>query len=260
MDIEEPIPSDIQITQYFTLFISEFLFTFICGFCDFDSEKNNFITHFKNFDTFCVFVLEFLTSKFTNVLSIFEFAQKKISFMQTDCEKTEYTLTDRFNAYGVYYITLLAFDLSNFSKNFDAFLDNKDIVKYLGDNKIFFYPKIFSKEFNSSIILEILRSLISIENHFEQKGHLNVFYAKFVEKFINIVIEFYKGEIKFLDFTTKNKISSECKIEKEKCEIISNSYSKCFSKFILDYLHIKAEERNEKLLISFSSLYEVMDI
>lgn len=255
MDIEEPIPGNIQITQYFTLFVSEFLFTFICGFCNFDKEKNYVKTHFKNFDSFICFVLNFLTSKFSNLLSIFEFAQKKISFMQTDCEKTEYVLTDKFNAYGVYLIIMLAFDFSNFSNNKETIIE-KEIANYLNDNKICFYPKIYSKEFNASIILEILRSIVSIENHFLQNGHLNVFYEKLVEKYIGIVIQFYSGTIKFRDLNKNNdKIFNSNK--NNKAEILSNSYSKYYSKFILEYLQIKPEERNEKILISLSSLFEV---
>ncbi len=50
MDVEENIPSDIQITQYFSLFITDFIFTFICGFCQYDLEKKNIKTNFNNFE------------------------------------------------------------------------------------------------------------------------------------------------------------------------------------------------------------------
>lgn len=261
MDIEEPIPSDINITQYFTLFISEFLFTFVCGFCEFDSQKAHFKTNFRNFDNFSIFVLRFLTSKFTNVISLLEFAQRKISFMQTDCEKTEYLLTDKFNAYGVYFITLLAMDYTNFNGNLAQLLDIES-ANYLTKNKVFLYPKVFSKEYNSAIILEILASICSIENHFalRQKGHSNVFYATLIESYSNIVIKFYQEtEIQFVDKNKAKNISGELsfKNKSKKIEIVNKDYSRYFSKFILEYLNIKAEERNEKLLISLSNLYEV---
>ncbi len=64
-------------------------------------------------------------------------------------------------------------------------------------------------------------------------------------------------ENKFLDFKKpKSSIIPES-VNKEKIEFVNKDYSKYFSKFILEYLNVKAEEKNEKLLMSLSNLYEV---
>jgi len=179
--------------------------------------------------------------------------------VQTDCEKTEYALTDTFNSYGVYFIILLALDYSDFNGNLNKILGFESL-NYLADNKVFFYPKVFSKEFNSGVILDVLRSICAIENRSVhcQKEHLNVFYSNLIENYLNTVMSFNQDEEnKFLDFKKpKSSIIPES-VNKEKIEFVNKDYSKYFSKFILEYLNVKAEEKNEKLLMSLSNLYEV---
>jgi len=249
MDMEENIPSDIQITQYFTLFITEFLFTFICGFCEFDQEKKLLKTNFNNFDNFSIFTLEFLSSKFTNILSIFDIAQKKISFVQTDCEKTEYVLTDKFNAYGVYFLVLLAFNYSN----------NKNLLNALNkETKSSYMPKIFSKEYYSMIILDILKNIVSIESRFSEKGHLAVFFNQILDSNIESILHFFQRHIRFYDPSRSSieDMKNKNKLDK-KIEYIDSSYSKYFTRFILEYLRLSREERDKKLLASIAILYDV---
>jgi len=252
MDMEESIPSDIQITQYFTLFISEFLFTFICGFCEFDSNKKIIKTHFKNFYSFSTFVLEFLSSKFNNILTLFEIAQKKITFMQTDCEKTEYDLTDKFNAYGVYYLVLLAYNYS-FNNNLKEIL-GEELIENLKNNKFNYFPKILSTEYNSILLLDILKNIISIETHFSEKGKLCVFYEKIVESYLDSIISLLGNKrIKFIDLSKSISNNNN----NTKIHFINESYTKYFSSLIIEFLKLRNEDRNEKQLTQLTSLFEV---
>lgn len=243
--MEENIPQNVQIIHYFTLFITEFFFNFICGFCDFNIEKNCFTTNFKNFDHFAIFALNFLSSQFTNVLSILEFANKKLTITQIDCEKTEYVLTDKFNTYGTYLLTLLSINYS-LNKSHDLLSDNM-INNYLNNRMNKFIPLILQKEYYLKIILETLYEMISIEKKMKYK--LCLFLNKIIEGNLKLIGNLVGSEISF-----SNQISDT---KKKKFEYVDYECAKYFALILINYFRIDECYRNNNIPISFFKLFRV---
>jgi hypothetical protein len=173
-----------------------------------------------------------------------------MTFLETDCEKTEYILTDKFNTYGVCFLVLLAFNFSFNKYSKDTIDSDKE---YIYNHRLNFYPKVFSNQYNSIILLDVMKNIIFIESNFFPHAKFCVFFEKLIEGYLDSIITMFGNKkIKFIDSKNFNTFNNN------KNTYINNLYSRYFSIFILEYLKLKAEDRNEKQLIQFSSLFEVI--
>ena len=253
MDVEENLPAEIQITQYFLLFVSDFLFTFICCFCSYDSNKNKFTSNFKNFDNFFVFCLNYLSRKCMNIISILELAEKKIKYFELDCEKTEYVVSDRINTYGIYFLVLQAINFQFNEKINNEF--EESLKLFINTSPYKFIPEIYSREFLSKVILKILTSIISIENNSEKisckffiylvEGFLKII----LDKILNKTIEINKSK-NVQNFTNDNSLN-------KKNEIVLTHYSNHLSRFLIGYFEIREEKLKNQLILSYLDLFKV---
>ena len=107
LDVEEKLDGNISVRHYLMLFLSDFVFYFVSNFCDFLLETGSknfyleFTSRFSEFDVFLNFCLFFFKSSCGNFVNLFDYSIIKKRFLEIDCQRTNYSLKDKFNHYGI---------------------------------------------------------------------------------------------------------------------------------------------------------------
>ena len=100
-DQEDYIVPQCQLFHYISLFISDFVFFFLTNFCVFDQQKMSFNSIFSHYEEFMNFSLSFVSVASRNPMNMFDLSERKCRMLEIECEKTEYTMKDVFNHYGM---------------------------------------------------------------------------------------------------------------------------------------------------------------
>ncbi len=100
MDCEDHLPPEISIMHYTILFLSDFVFSFITNFVNYDKSTTD-ITKFEHFQDFIDLSISVLSFSCHDILNLFLVSDRKKKVQEIDCEKTEYEIKDAFNHYGI---------------------------------------------------------------------------------------------------------------------------------------------------------------
>ena len=156
-DIESEMTKDIKMIHYLYLFISDFFFFFMSNFTTFEFKENSlkFLSKFENVDEFVKLSLDLFCLKNHNFFNVWSFCNLNQRFLEIECEKTEYTIKDKYNTYGICLVFLTAF-FRQYSKN---------SLPLLVQNKV------YAKTFN-----EVISFILKTENEAEYK-----FYPQYLD-------------------------------------------------------------------------------
>jgi hypothetical protein len=105
LDSEDIFPADVEIFHFLNLFLCDFNFFFLSNFCYYNN--NRFTSNFFYFDEFINYTLSIIWRSCRNVCYLFEYSEKKRKFLESECEKTEYSIKDCYNHYGLSLIFFL---------------------------------------------------------------------------------------------------------------------------------------------------------
>ncbi len=187
IDVEEQINPEISSGIYLMLFLSDIVFFFTANFTDFIKESLLFNSSFLLFDDFIRITLGLFNKITNNPFNLFSFSLLKRRFIEIECQKTSYSIKDKFNHYG---ISLLFY--------YSFFENRKPLLIYNDFNESniclqkSFVPLISSKEVIINTLIDIFYSFIHLERVNEHP---------FVQE-KNCII--YESFMKKKDFITKN--------------------------------------------------------
>jgi hypothetical protein len=110
LDHDDTFSKEVTISHYMTLFLTDFIFSFISNFCKFEDGK--FVNSFSHFNEFMNYAVSIISSTCHDMNNLFEFSEKKKKLLEMECEKSEYRMKDSFNHYGLCLIYYLIFSNS----------------------------------------------------------------------------------------------------------------------------------------------------
>jgi len=160
LDSEDLCPPQIEISHFLMLFIFDFSFTFISNFTSIDNNCK-LITKFSDFYGFFNYAVSILATVNHNFFNAYKISDIKKKIIEANCEKTEYTIKDTFNHYGVSLILYLIF------KGELKYVD----LKTKRELSAFPLPLCI----NPNSLIEIQESILFIMLKFENSAEINFF-------------------------------------------------------------------------------------
>jgi len=100
LDCEDHFPPEISIMHFTILFLSDFVFSFITNFVNYEKSTTD-VTRFEHFQDFIDLSISVLSFSCHDILNLFLVSDRKKKIQEIDCEKTEYEIKDAFNHYGI---------------------------------------------------------------------------------------------------------------------------------------------------------------
>jgi uncharacterized protein with GYD domain len=186
LDSEDFFPAEVEIFHFLNLFLCDFNFFFLSNFCHY--SNNRFTSDFSYFDEFINYTLSIIWRSCRNVNNLFEYSEKKRKFLESECEKTEYSIKDCFNHYGlslIFFLFLVGrYDPVNI-------LNEKDFVMEAS-----FLPLIIDKNYYLGLYESALLMILKSENLSE---------IRFLKNFQKISFDFLKTVCEIFNDTEKRK-------------------------------------------------------
>lgn len=198
-DVNDAITPNVKLFYYLMLYFCDFVFFFISNFTSNDINANTnlieFTCKFEGFNEFIAFVCKYLTTNTRNIFSLWNYAYYHKHFLQTDCEKTEYILSDKPNTYGLSIIMLAM--LTNQFKHNDN--NNNDSMKHN------YLPLICDRNVFSKCYYEIITFILHTENNARNK-----YFTEYDKMCIRICESIkHKGLLHDINDKNKNELISE---------------------------------------------------
>jgi hypothetical protein len=210
LDHDDLFTPEVQIFHNLNLFLSEFIFFFLTNFCEYDHNTKNFISNYSNFDEFLNYSFSIIYSGLRNFNNLFEISNRKRRFFQIECEKTEYTMKDFPNHYGV----CLIFYLSFFGKLTPVnVLNEKDFVLQTS-----LLPLCLSKNYYLNNFLCIIFMIVKSENYSEFRFFKN--YQKFSFDILENILNLFDDSTSIHSIFKDSKFIQDLIYELTKFEVI----------------------------------------
>ena len=220
MDCEDQLPPEVSILHYTILFLSDFAFSFITNFVNYE-KSDTYLTKFDHFQDFIDLFISILSLSCHNILNLFIVSDRKKKIQEIDCEKTEYEIKDAFNHYGIclifYYILKGNYILKSV-KNREKInsspipcVTNKESISTLIISMIYMF--IFSENNSNFSSFEKMRPvfkeliLMLLDNYITNSNDL----VRESTIFENILLEYLNLDCSDDDFEYINKISTVLK-------------------------------------------------
>lgn len=187
IDVEENINGELTCLYYLILFFSDFIFFFISNFMEYDNKDKRFLTKFSFYNEFTSLILSIFNMTTNNIIELFNFSKIKRRFLDLDCEKTNYSISDHPNHYGLCLIFYL------------YFIENRNPLVLINSNRNHsFISLIFSNSFLAEFFIQIIYDILYYENRYMNDGKTNKIFIRNYDLCLFNLFNYSKNTIPYI--------------------------------------------------------------